>query len=187
MLRSTGTLFRLEGGRRQGGAEVLEIKTGLRGTHDAEELTCGELQRRLIIACKEDPGKDSRGERAFSAFNPAAGTLQENPEIRIRFNEAERTAWDNLDGKAKDVKPSAIAFRPSTLELDVLSTVLMSAIVLAPSGEIRRMSPLTTSGFRNRKGRLLHPEAPYGFRMRVRRTRLRTPGLLTGIRFSGQS
>ena len=74
MLRSTGTLFRIEGSRRRGGAEVLEIKPGLRGTCDAEELACGELQRRLIIACKEDPGKDSRGERAFSAFNPAAGT-----------------------------------------------------------------------------------------------------------------
>lgn len=153
VLRSTGTLFRLEGGRRQGGAEVLEVKTGLRGTCDAEELACGELQRRLIIACKEDPGKDSRGERACYASNVAAGTLQENPEIRIRFNEAERTAWDNLGGKAKDVNPSAIAFHPSTLELDVLSTVLMSAMVLAPSGEIRRMSPLDDE-------RIPQPEGP---------------------------
>jgi hypothetical protein len=155
VLRSDGALFRLEGGWRQGEPEVVEIETSLHalhGTCDAEGFAYDERNGWFIVDCKEDPGRDDGYERALYRFDPTSGTLHERPVFRIAFDEIEHAGGENLGGKAKEFKPSAVAVPPVTQEIYVLSSVLKAIVVVTSSGDLSRVLPLDEDRFPQPEG-----------------------------------
>ena len=122
-------------------AEAVPHETPLRGRNDTEGLAWdGE---RLLIACKENPGRGLDGVRAIWAYDPATRALSSAPVAVL-----DRTAVD--DGAR--FKPSALAVHPETRELYVLSSVRKALAVLAPDGALRTVVPLSDRIFRQPEG-----------------------------------
>ena len=124
-----------------GGAEAVEHETPLRGRNDTEGLAWdGE---RLLIACKENPGRGLDEVRAIWAYDPATRTLSDAPVAVL-----DRAA---VDADA-NFKPSALAVHPETRELYVLSSVRKALAVLAPDGTLTTLIPLSDRIFRQPEG-----------------------------------
>ncbi|HET6569126.1 MAG TPA: SdiA-regulated domain-containing protein [Rhodothermales bacterium] len=141
VLRSDGTLFALQSGWESGNEQVDEYELDLPKGCDAEGLAYHTGSHRLLVSCKEDPGKGIKDARAIYAYDIEAGKVGEEPEFVIPFDEIARVA--GIDEKdAEDFKPSAMAFHPVTGDLYVLSSVLKVIVVLGPSGEILRVDKL---------------------------------------------
>jgi uncharacterized protein YjiK len=127
VLRSDGDLYRL---RRtpDGGSEAEKFETALASRNDTEGLGYDAAQNRLLIACKEDPGLDLEGVRTVYAFDLATETLSAAPVFVL-----DRSVLDDAEGT---FKPSALAVRPDTGEIYVLSSVRKALVVLAPDGTL---------------------------------------------------
>ncbi len=140
ILASDGTLYDLH--RADGSAETVEHETALRGRNDTEAL--GWDGRRLLIACKEDPGRGLDGVRSIWAYDPATRTLSTAPVALLDRSK--------LDSSTESFKPSALAVHPSTGEIYVLSSVRKALAVLAPDGALRTVISLSPSLFRQPEG-----------------------------------
>ncbi len=130
-LQSNGDLYRLAPGSESGEVEVFE--TDLAARNDTEGLAYDAGGNRLLIACKENPGNGLRDVRAVYAFDLATRTLSAAPVFtvdRVRLD-AEET-----------FKPSAIAVRPGTGEIYLLSSVRKALAILAPDGTVRAVVAL---------------------------------------------
>lgn len=121
-LESNGDLYRLAGG------EARKIETDLASRNDTEGLGYDAANDRLLIACKDNPGRGLGDVRAIYAFDLATETLSAAPVFTL-----DRTRLDGDD----PFKPSAIAVHPTTGEIYVLSSVRKALAVLAPDGTIR--------------------------------------------------
>ncbi|MFQ5571771.1 MAG: hypothetical protein ACE5G0_18980 [Rhodothermales bacterium] len=139
-------------------------RTKLRARHDTEGLAYDASHNRLLIACKEYPGKGLGNKKAIYAFDLGRNVLLDDPVFTIdteafsehvgsdgRLNETIRTAVKpimDLSG----FKPSALALHPLTGEVYVLSSVRKAVVVLSPDGDLTNVWPLTNK-------RLRQPEA----------------------------
>lgn len=130
VLRSNGTLHELPSG---GGPEI-EHDTPLKGRCDAEGLAYDARHRRLLIACKEDPGEDLEDVRAIYAFDLASKRLVPEPAFLLQR--------DDVDGEER-FKPSALAVHPESGRLYVLSSVRKAVAVLDPEGALEALVPLS--------------------------------------------
>jgi uncharacterized protein YjiK len=150
VLRSDGRLFVIDDWQADE-ADARAVDTGLHGSCDAEGLAFDAEATRLLIACKESPGRGHRGSRAVYAFDPTTNRLDPTPAFIIHA--------DSLasDGGAVDaavralvtpladlntLKPSALAVHPRTGEVWVLSFVRKALVVLARSGAVEAVWPL---------------------------------------------
>ena len=148
VLRSDGTLYdvhRTEPGGAQ--AETIEHETALRGRNDTEGLAWDG--RRLLIACKENPGRGLDDVRAIWAYDPATRTLSAAPVATL--DRARLDADQNF-------KPSALAVHPETREIYVLSSVRKALAVLAADGALRTVVPLSPRLFRQPEGIAFTPD-----------------------------
>ncbi len=133
-LESGGTLYRLVEGE-----PVQRLSTGIRARCDAEGVEWDG--RRLLVACKEEPGGGLAGVRAVYAVDRASGATA------LAFTLDRRA----LDGRGRPFKPSALARHPATGELYVLSSVRQSLAVVAPDGRLTHVADLP-------RERLMQPE-----------------------------
>jgi uncharacterized protein YjiK len=125
VLMSNGTLIELP----DGDGPAREHDTPLKGKCDAEGLALDAARSRLLIACKEDPGEglDEDAVRAVYAFDLGARALDTSPAYVF-----DRRTLDARD----DFKPSALAIRPGTAELYVLSSVRNALAVVGADGRV---------------------------------------------------
>ena len=141
VLKSNGTLYDVHRGADGVSAETATHETPLRGRNDTEGLAWdGE---RLLIACKENPGRGLDDVRAIWAYDPATRELSAAPVAVL-----DRA---RVDGRAS-FKPSALAVHPGTGELYVLSSVRKALAVLTPAGELRAVVPLPGRLYRQPEG-----------------------------------
>lgn len=141
ILKSNGTLYDVHRGADGVSVESVEHETALRGRNDTEGLAWdGE---RLLIACKENPGRGLDDVRAIWAYDPATDSLSAAPVALL-----DRA---RIDGDA-NFKPSALAVHPETRELYVLSSVRKALAVLTPEGALRAVVPLPAALFRQPEG-----------------------------------
>ena len=126
VLRSDGDLYRTRRGA-DGGVAVEKFETALGARNDTEGLGYDAAGDRLLIACKEDPGDGLTGVRAVYAFDLTTRTLSERPAFTL-----DRAALDGDD----PFKPSALAVRPGTGEVYVLSSVRKALAVVGPDGTL---------------------------------------------------
>ena len=140
-LRSDGDLYRLRPAGN--GDEAERFETDLASRNDAEGLAYDAAHNRLLVACKENPGKGLGDVRAVYAFDLATNTLSAAPVFTLDRR--------RLDAE-KPFKPSAIAVRPGTGEIYVLSSVRKALAVLAPNGTIRAVVDLPEALFAQPEG-----------------------------------
>lgn len=140
-IESGGTLHRLGEG-----TPVERLETGLGARCDAEGLEWDG--RRLLVACKEDPGGGLRGVRAVYAVDPASGALS------LAFT-LDRRVVDGPDGS---FKPSAIAAHPVTGDLYLLSAARRSLAVVSPDGDLRHVAALPRERLSQPEGLAFAPD-----------------------------
>lgn len=146
-LASNGDLYRI----RRGAAEVEaeRIETGLAGRNDTEGLAYDAAHNRLLIACKENPGSGLGNVRAVYAFDLATRTLSDRPVVTLDRRLVDSDA---------SFKPSAIAVRPGTGELYILSSVRKAIAVVAPDGTLRTVVDLPDALYAQPEGLTFLPD-----------------------------
>ncbi len=146
VLRSNGRLNAVP----DAGGDAEEFETPLRGRCDAEGLAYDAARGRLLIACKEDPGRGLGDVKAVYAFSLATRTLDAQPALVMQ-----RSA---LDGDGANFKPSALAVHPQTGELYVLSSVRKAVAVVAMDGRVVTVTPLPAALYPQPEGLAFAPD-----------------------------
>ena len=146
ILRSDGTVFMFEN---LSAAEIdgREVQYDVPGRCDAEGIAYQRSLDRILIVCKEHPGKGYRGKKAIYAFGPTSGEPSPSPAYLLEiddfeynveehpFNEAIRSMLsDRID--MSGFKPSGLAVHPRTGELFVLSGVTKALLRLDDTGAV---------------------------------------------------
>ncbi len=130
VLKSNGTLIELVGWE-QGGPQVREYKTHLKGKNDTEGIGYDAAHNRLLVVTKEDPGADmDKDFKAIYGFDLSTNTLAEEPVYVID----RRTFEDQLSSGGK-FKPSGLAVDPSSGQVYLLSSTA-KAVVALNAGEV---------------------------------------------------
>ena len=124
-----------------------EVDHNLPNRCDAEGIAYQSSMNRMLISCKESPGREHRGKKAIYAFDRATGGLTTTPvylldindfEFNVEehpFNEAIRSMLsDRID--MSGFKPSGMAVHPQTGDLFLLSTVTKSLLRLDDAGTV---------------------------------------------------
>ena len=127
VLKSDGSLYEIRDPESDA-PHSEKVDTPLRGSCDAEGLAYDEAHERLLIACKENPGRQLEGVRGIYAYDLASRTLSEAPVILLQ-----RAA---LDRENELFKPSALGIQPSTGRIYVISSVRKALAVLEPDGTL---------------------------------------------------
>lgn len=153
VLRSDGRLYVIDDWTADE-SDARVVETGLHGSCDAEGLAFDTEATRLLIACKEQPGRDYRGTRTIYAFDPSTNRLDPVPAFVIR-REALAGEDDGLSDAVRSLvepvfdfnafKPSALAVHPLTGEVYVLSSVRTVLLVLDRAGAVVARWPLSES------------------------------------------
>ena len=146
-LEANGDLTRLRPAGRA--FDVEQFETGLAGRNDAEGLGYDAAENRLLIACKESPGQGLGDVRAVYAFDLDTNTLSDAPVFTL-----DRARVDDAD----PFKPSAIAVRPGTGEIYVLSSVRKAVAVLDRRGALLTVVDLPTSLYAQPEGIAFAPD-----------------------------
>jgi uncharacterized protein YjiK len=152
VLRSDGRLFVI-GDWQEEKAKAESLDLDLHGGCDAEGLAYDAAGDRLLIACKEDPGRGLRGSRALYAFDLNTSRLGPAPAYVIHADSLVRSDAEHAVDEAvrafvrplvdiNAFKPSALAVHPETGEIYVLSSVRKVLVVLDRGGAIAAVWPL---------------------------------------------
>jgi uncharacterized protein YjiK len=147
------------------------FNTSLNKGNNTEGLCYDSLSRRLLIACKNDPGQNLKGVRAVYAFDLRTMQLVEKPVFTIQLealkkflvdNDKEKLITDEIrdlfDPEKGDVtfQPSEIAIHPLTNDFYMISTVGKLLVVLDHSGQIKFIKALDASLFKQPEGLCFH-------------------------------
>lgn len=133
VLRSDGTLYHVEDWASDD-ADADKQETPLRARHDTEGLGFDPATGRLLIACKEYPGKDLGDVRAVYAFDPDAGRMDERPVYTVDVDAALELIGER---RWSTIKPSGLAVHPSTGHVYLLSSTPPAVVVLGADGALR--------------------------------------------------
>ena len=149
VLKSNGTLIEVQraGGNR---IETETFKTDLSSRNDTEGLGYDADGNRLLIALKEHPGKDLGDVRSIYAFDLATRTLSEAPVLLL-----DRSV---VDTNGETFKPSALAVRPGTREIYILSSVKKTLLVVLPDGTVQAAVSLSPDLYAQPEGIAFAPD-----------------------------
>ena len=147
VLSSHGNIYEIAGW--PGNKKITDkYKTDLSSEHDTEGLAYDAKGNRLLILCKEYPGKGLKGHKAIYAFDLKRKQLLPAPVFKIDIAQAEaaaktgrvgppgqgqETSWWN---RKKEIKPAALALHPLTGQLFVISSTKRRIIVLNGDGSL---------------------------------------------------
>ena len=145
VVKSNGNLYQVS---RAGtdAQEVTEHKTWLKGENNVEGLYYDAANRRLLLACKDDPkgnGLD-KANRYIFAFDLEDNELLKDPVITIH--------------RLEDFAPSALSVHPQTGELYLTSSRGKQLLVTTPDGDIKMLVKLDTKYFPQPEGLTFAPD-----------------------------
>ena len=151
MLRSDGTLYSTSTAVSHN-MDATRHDMDLHANCDAEGLAFDAPANRLLIVCKEHPGRGLRGRRAIYAFD-----LATERRIEAAVYLIDRAG---LDAPGQPFKPSALAIHPSSGYLYVLSSVRKVLVLLDPadSGHILEAHTLPEHLFPQPEGLAFFPD-----------------------------
>ncbi|GEM_PF-69039 len=168
VLRSDGALFEIADWRAPK-LVVTKHRTRLSSKYDTEGLGYDAARRRLLIACKEYPGKKLKRHRAVYAFDLTTNALLDAPVFTIPTKEMPALSGESalnrrlrrLFGSVfdmSDFKPSALAVHPVTGRVYVLSSVRKMILVLTPEGAVSDVWALPKKRFPQPEGLTFLPD-----------------------------
>ena len=146
-----------------------KYETNLDMGHDTEGLAYDAVSRRLLIACKEYPGKGMKGYKAIYAFDLANKKLIPEPLFKIDLVQADEAAKTGRVGPAgikkevswwkrkKEIKPAALAVHPLTGQLFVISSTKRRLIILNTDGSLAAAFKLPKKHFAQPEGMAFLP------------------------------
>lgn len=149
VLRSDGNLYRIRN-LNEKEPNRKKIKTHLSTKNDTEGLAFDQKNNRLLVVCKEDPGKGMKGNktRAVYAFDLTEKKLSKKP-VFILDKETILNAINHTRG---EFKPSGIAIHPISGDIYMIDSVGRILLVLSGTGEIKTVSALPTDLFPQPEG-----------------------------------
>jgi uncharacterized protein YjiK len=166
VLSSNGNLSRITGFETPE-QKTLEFKTSLNEQNDTEGLCFDKKHRRLLIACKKDPGNGLKGVRAIYAVDLKSMELVPQPVYLIRLEALKNFLLANDKQKLiiQDVQsffdpgkgdltfqPSEVAIHPLTDEIYLISSVGNLLVVMSRGGEILQVRSLDPGLFKQPEG-----------------------------------
>jgi len=130
-----------------------KYKTALDEGNDTEGLCYEAKKERLLVLCKEDPGKKLKGQRAIYAWDLKKKKLSKKPVHTIDENAIE-TLLDKQGIKTKNFhfKPSGLAVHPFTGDIYVISSVGKVLVVLNRKNGIKSVTRLNENVFEQPEG-----------------------------------
>jgi len=167
VLRSDGTLFQLMNlSHASSGIGKTIIKTGLTSKNNTEGLCYDRRRQALLIACKNDPGEHSTGEKekAIYSYNPHTRVLSDTPVVRIRIHDVEKLAYgmgQNIvqkymrfyrKTKQSTFQPSGLSMNPVTGDLYVISSVGNLLVVVDSTSKVKHAIRLPRKIFKQPEG-----------------------------------
>ena len=162
ILRSDGDIFEATGWPVKK-KDTKKYETFLDAKHDTEGIAYDDKNSRLLIACKEYPGKGLKDQRAIYAFDLITRTMVKEPAFTIDLGRLSELVPEHPLNKSirrlvgplmesSSFKPSAIAIHPHTSHLFVLSSVQKLLVALTPQGDIDALWPLSDKLFKQPEG-----------------------------------
>lgn len=150
ILQSDGDLFVANNSSND--LSATKVRTSIRGSCDAEGLTFDELRNRLLISCKETPGRGLGRTRAIYSFELESHQTSDGPVYLL-----ER---EGLDAPRAPFKPAAIAVHPITRHLYIVSSVrkVLVVIDMEDSGRIVGTRTLSSQLFPQPEGIAFFPD-----------------------------
>lgn len=127
VLQSNGSLYEIPDPSGEYPRSV-KVNTPLRSGCDAEGLAFDAAGNRLLIACKERPGRNLDGARAIYAFDLETRSLIDEPAFVLDRGQ--------LDIEGQPFKPAALAIHPESGQLYLVSSVRKALAVLDPDGTL---------------------------------------------------
>jgi uncharacterized protein YjiK len=145
---------------------VKVFKSHLSRLNDAEGLAYDVVNNRLLVVCKESPGKGIKKARAIYGFDLPTHKLSKAPVLLIdlktvrKMLDASRAAEGDVKvagmhaGKKGGaiLKPSGIAIHPVSGDLYLLSTVPQLLLILSATGRIKSVNRLNPELFEQPEG-----------------------------------
>jgi uncharacterized protein YjiK len=161
VLSSAGTIYEVrdwENNKRT----TATYETGLYSRHDNEGLAYDATNHRLLIACKEYPGKDMKGYKTVYAFDLESGRLLPEPVFKIDLARVEAAAGSKKKKKpwwkhTKQIKPAALAVHPLTRQLFIVSSAKRRMIILNSDGTLATAYKLPKKYFVQAEGMAFLP------------------------------
>lgn len=156
VVNSSGSVFKVDDLDKDK-PDTDKFNTPLDSDNDVEGLGYDASKNRLLIACKNKPGKgfEYRGKRAVYAFDLDKEELSEKPlyliDIEEIRNAGDRKGW-LLEEITSTFSPSAIAVHPKSKDVYLLSSVGKLLIVLNKSGKLKHVEQLDKSEYRQPEG-----------------------------------
>ena len=146
VLRSDGDIFEAPGWPVKK-KDTIKYETILSSKNDTEGLAYDASNNRLLIACKEYPGKNLKNKRAIYSFDLTTKKVDSTPAFLLDLRLIDQQKPDHplnsavrrLVSPLSDIsgfKPSALAIHPSTGHLFILSSVRKMLIALNQNGSI---------------------------------------------------
>ena len=162
VLNSNGTIYEIRDWK-SNKQITAKYKTGLHSKNDNEGLAYDAANHRLLIACKEYPGKGLKGYKAIYAFDLEQKRLLPDPVFKIDLAQAraavpakkkQNKSWWK---RTKQIKPAALAVHPLTQQLFIISSVKRRMIVLNSDGSLAAAYKLPKKYFVQAEGMAFLP------------------------------
>lgn len=134
VIRSDGDIFAIRNwDDRKPGSK--HIKTRLSSSCDAEGLAYDGVNDRLLVACKESPGKGIRNARAVYAFDPVSESIRKEPAFLIK-RDSITLALHQARSRFSAFKPAAMAIHPISGHVYIVSSRDKLLIVMDMDGRV---------------------------------------------------
>ena len=170
VLRSDGTLFKVENFEESEKIKALKIKTPLNSRNDTEGLVFDKKTNSLLIACKAsayiDKERQYNGYKSIYKFDLKKNKLNEEPFLlidlsvtdsikvkgRIEKFSIETAKKLNLLKDSSSFHPSGLAIHPFNNNLYIISSVEKLLIIMNESGNIVNILKLNNRLFNQPEG-----------------------------------
>ena len=156
VVNSSGSVFEVKKADKKD-PKTKKFNTHLNSDNDVEGLGYDAKNNRLLLACKNKPGKKSEyaGKRAVYAFDLKTESLSETPVLLVDLEEiqqhVEKKNW-LLEELLGTFAPSGIAVHPQTDNIYILSSVGKLLVVLNPDGKLIHVEELDKKEYRQPEG-----------------------------------
>ncbi len=132
---------------------VNQYETFLTSQQDCEGLCYDSAGNRLLVIVKEkDP--NSKTYKGIYAFDLKSNTLQKEPAFRINLDDVILQQSNDLNSKKKtnEVKPSAIAIQPGSLDFYITDGPRSRLLILDKNGQVKKLVQLDSKLFAQPEG-----------------------------------
>ena len=130
LVSSNGTIFKFSLLMGENDIEYEKIKTPLSSKNNVEGLCYDENTNSLLLACKDDPGKDYKNHKAIYAFNLTRMKFIDKPRFLISLKKLKK----KFD--IKDFSPSGIEVNPVNGNIFLISANPEVILELDTKGKI---------------------------------------------------